>query len=353
MSEPYRIGKLTRRRPDGTKYWSYVIQWAGADGRRVRISLGTTDKAAAPALAREFWGIHVGTKSGTTMGTLVEAYLDTLPKPYDGWKRNGENDPVVQSRIKGAQRKREGWRQAKPFWGNLLPSQVDAQTSTEYTVWRAKAANTMRHELGPIYSAMAWAVAQNLIPKAPPVRLPAIPESTVGHLTKAEFRQFLTGCTSAHVSLFAALAVTTGARATALLQLPWSSVEFDRGIIKLRPEGVAAGALKGRATVPINDRLLPILLEAKAGAMSDYVIEYHGEAVSSILVGFRSAAIRSGIKVHPHMLRHSAAVWMAEDRVPMVEIASYLGHKDAGITARVYARFAPDYLREAAKSLDW
>jgi integrase len=44
---------------------------------------------------------------------------------------------------------------------------------------------------------------------------------------------------------------------------------------------------------------------------------------------------------------------MAEDRVPMAEIAAYLGHKDLNITVRTYARFAPDYLREAAKSLDW
>jgi integrase len=44
---------------------------------------------------------------------------------------------------------------------------------------------------------------------------------------------------------------------------------------------------------------------------------------------------------------------MAESRVPMQEIAAYLGHKDANITARVYARFSPDYLREAAKALDW
>jgi integrase len=352
MSEPYRIGKLTRTRADGTKYWSFTIQWLVPGEGRKRVSLGTTDKAAAAARARDFWSQYaVG--SADTIGSIVDAYLDTLPKPYDGWKRNDGADPVGQSKIKSAQRRREGWKQAKPFWGKLLPSQVDAVTSTDYMKWRGVSPNTMRHELGPIYSAMAWAVSQRIIAVAPPIKLPAIPESSVGHLTKAEFRQFLTGCTSPHVMLFAVLAVTTGARATALMQLPWSSVDFARGLIKLKPEGVAAGALKGRATVPINDRLLPILQEAKAGAMSDYVVEYHGEPVASILMGFRAAAIRSGIKVHPHMLRHSAAVWMAEDRVPMAEIASYLGHKDVNITIRVYARFAPDYLREAAKSLDW
>ena len=353
MSEPYSLGKLARRRSDGTRYWSYVIQWRGTDGRRVRISLGTTDKAAAPALARDFWAQHVGASTGTTIGTLVDAYLDTLSKPYEGWRRNGVNDPVQQSRIKGAERKREGWKQAKPFWGSLLPSKVDVQTSADYMAWRGKAPNTMRHELGPIYAAMAWAVTHKTLTTAPPIKLPSIPESSVGHVTKADFRAFLEGCQSPHIVLFAVLAVTTGARATALLQLPWSSVDLERALIMLKPNGLAAGVLKGRATVPINERLMPMLVEAKAGAMSDYVIEYKSGPVASVLMGIRAASKRSGVSVHPHMLRHSAAVWMAEDRVPMAEIAAFLGHKDANITARVYARYNPDYLRNAARSLDW
>lgn len=59
------------------------------------------------------------------------------------------------------------------------------------------------------------------------------------------------------------------------------------------------------------------------------------------------------IRCHPHMFRHSAAVWMAGDRVPMAEMAAFLGDRDARITIRVYARFHPDYLRIAAQSLNW
>ena len=69
--------------------------------------------------------------------------------------------------------------------------------------------------------------------------------------------------------------------------------------------------------------------------------------------GIAAAALRSGIKVHPHMFRHSAAVWMAEDRVPMAEIASFLGHRDLNITVRIYAKYHPEYLRQAARSLAW
>lgn len=61
---------------------------------------------------------------------------------------------------------------------------------------------------------------------------------------------------------------------------------------------------------------------------------------------------RSKIKVTAHMFRHSAAVWMAEGGVPMSEIAQYLGHSNTSITERIYARYSPDYLRNAARHLE-
>ena len=105
--------------------------------------------------------------------------------------------------------------------------------------------------------------------------------------------------------------------------------------------------------MPINDVLLPLLEDAKAGALTDWVIEYQGGPIASIRKGFEAASKRSGIHCTPHMLRHSPAVWMAEARTPMEEIAAYLGHKNPLITARVYARFHPDYLRRGAKALTW
>ena len=69
--------------------------------------------------------------------------------------------------------------------------------------------------------------------------------------------------------------------------------------------------------------------------------------------GIASAAERAGLEgVTPHVLRHTAAVWMAEAKTPMTEIAQYLGHSDSRITERVYARFSPDYLAGAAAALE-
>ena len=91
---------------------------------------------------------------------------------------------------------------------------------------------------------------------------------------------------------------------------------------------------------------------SKEGATSPYVIEWGGERVMSVKKGVGAAGRKAGVKCSPHVLRHTAAVWMAEDGVPMQQIAQYLGHNDSSTTERVYARFSPDYLREAAKALN-
>jgi integrase len=335
MSEPWRLGKLTRTRTDGSKYWHYAIKWTDGSGPH-RVSLGTSDKVAANTAARAFWSQRA-LVDANNIGTIVDAYLAAI---------DGRSDHP---------RKEDAWKAAAPFWAKLALNDVDADTSrVEYPEWRQRSLNTIRVELGLVRVALGWARDEKkLITTIPKIVLPPIPESDIGHLTKDQFRTFLEGCRAPHVRLFAILAVTTGARKTALLQLKWERVDFVRRLLDLRPKDYIANAIKGRGIKPVNDRLLAALCEAQEGAVSEYVIEQGGKPLANIKKGVAAAAQRSGIHCTPHMFRHSAAVWMAEDRVPMSEIAAFLDHKNSRITERVYARYHPDYLREASRSLDW
>lgn len=111
--------------------------------------------------------------------------------------------------------------------------------------------------------------------------------------------------------------------------------------------------MKGRAVVPMTNALRAALTQAHQIALTGHVIEHGGKRIQRIAKGVKSAAVRSGLPwVSPHVLRHSAAVWMAEDGVPMPEIAAFLGHSDSRITEQVYARFSPNHLRRAASSLE-
>ena len=135
------------------------------------------------------------------------------------------------------------------------------------------------------------------------------------------------------------------------MELKWAGVDFEQRRINL---GDGPSRNKGRAIVPMTSIIEEVLLEARKAALTDFVIEHGGKPLSDIRKGFAAAVRRAGLSadVTPHVLRHTAAVWMAEKDVPMPQIAAYLGHVDSRITERVYARYQPEFLRRAAAALE-
>jgi integrase len=270
------------------------------------------------------------------VGQAVEAYL----------KAKAEMLSIRRAKV--------AWKAAERYWGRMPISRIDEHVVEAYGTQERPHCKliTVRNELAVIRAALNWAAKKKLIGAAPFIGMPKLPESEVGHLSKEQFRQLLAGARRPHVKLFMQLAVATGARSNALLDLTWDRVDFDLGIIKLNRAGRVQTS-KYRSVVPMNAQIRGILAEAKEGALSEFVIEHGRAKVGSIRKGFEAASERSGIEATPHMLRHSAAVWMAMARTPMPEIAQYLGHSDSRITERVYARFSPDFLAGAADALTW
>ena len=115
---------------------------------------------------------------------------------------------------------------------------------------------------------------------------------------------------SPHIRLYAILAYTTAARNTALLGLRWDRCDFEAGRIDLRDPGISTPH-KGRAIVPMLRTTRAALLEARQGALTDWVIEWAGKPVKSVKRGLRDAAKRAGLEhVSPHDLRRlPRSIW--------------------------------------------
>lgn len=310
----------------------YRGKWCVYRGRREsRHSLHTADKDLAEARFEEYKRQAHAAKE--TVGEIVEAYLDA--------KKD-------KASIAGM---RDAWKAAKSFWQNKRAEGLGEDVSREYSDLRLNhggvSTGTVRKELGVIGQALRW-----FNPKtAPPVYRPPAPPPKERHLSKPEYIRLLEACASApHLKLFVQIALGTGARKGAILDLTWDRVDLERAIITLSkgPE-----TNKRRATVPVNETLLRALKQAKEAARTAYVVEFRGKPVKEVIIAFRRACQRAGLyDVTPHTLRHTAAVWLAEAGIPMPEIAQFLGHSDMKTTYRIYARYSPNHLRAASKALE-
>jgi integrase len=327
----YSIGRLRG---------GFAVVWYDENGKRHRHSLRTSNLTeAARRLAAYKDAENRRLAPRLTVGELWAQYRRSL----------GDRPSATTMGYE--------WQALHGLFGGLLPSQITQAVVQEHISERRRAGRkdgTIWTELGRLRMVFSWAAKHGLLEKAPHVPRPQKPAPKELYLTAAQTSEFLTFCTMPHIKLFAILAWTTGARSSALLELTWDRVDFQRGHIQLANAAAnSGGPKKGRATVPMNDTARAALSEAKEGALSRYVIEWAGQRVGSVKKGLKAAASRYGAPwISPHVFRHSAAVAMAERGMPMTEIAQYLGHSDSRLTERVYARFSPTYLRRAASALE-
>lgn len=315
----------------------YRGKWYAAraePGGTKRVSLRLRGPAVTKADAEQALRDWLRQPVGDKVAQIVAAYIADLP--------HRGKDPA---------RAQYAWKALAPSFGHLLPAQVNRDACRMYVRKRSaegRKAGTISKELDTLASALRW--HDKNTPAV--VELPRRPPPRDRHITRAEFERLVAGAGMFHVRLFIELALATAGRAEALLELTWDRVDFQRGRILLTKGGDPTN--KRRATVPMTDRIRPLLEEARRGAFTDHVIEYAHKPVKSIKKAFARAAERAELKdVSPHVIRHSAAVWMAEAGVPMDEIAQYLGHSNSKVTFSTYARYSPEHLKRAASALDW
>lgn len=334
MSE-YSITKL--RKLWAISYWEDTTDDAGRPARRRhRFSLGTADRKLAEAQAAREWA------------KLRRPKVITVDHIWQEYRKDRAAKRIA------ANMEFSG-KAVLPFFGSLEPLDVTTEQCRRYVVKRTKQKRkpgTIWTELNHLQIALSWARKKRIISEEILVERPSKPAPRDRRLTREEGRKLLDSATADHIATAIHLLLGTGARVGAALDLTWDRVDLDRGLITLA-NPLDTATRKGRATVPIADDLRDRLIKARRNALSDYVVEWAGKKLGSIKRGFAAAVKASGLKnVTPHVLRHTAATWMAEGGAPMSEIAAVLGHTDSRTTERIYAKFRPDHLRNTVSHLD-
>lgn len=340
--KPYRVGIYRL----GLLGDQAVATWRDADGRhRYRLGRATSEEQArglitafAHARARQ-----TAISDSATIGAIFAAY---------------QKDREVDGKQVAAFA--WNWKALRATFANVCPEHVTADLCRSYAAARLAdgvRAGTVWTELTRLRSALNWAAKRRLIDWPPPyVWVPTKPPARDRVLTDTEVDRLLSGCVMPHVRLFVTLALCTGARSAALLELTWDRVDFEAGTIDLRrpeaPNPLTKHVRKGRAIVPMNGTARAVLSQARSEAISDHVIEWNGAPVKKIRKGFEEACRRAGlVGVTPHDLRRTVATWADEAGIDPQRIARLLGHANVA-SGEAYRHPRPEALRPVADVLN-
>jgi integrase len=260
------------------------------------------------------------------------------------------------------------WKALEPRFGALPAADITDDICRDYAKYRIAAGRvtskgkqlpisvgTVWSELLRLRSCLNWAAERHLIPYAPHVWIVQKPEPRQRVMTEEEVIRLIDGCGVPHMRLFVILAITTAGRTAAILELTWDRINFDLGVVDLRLKQeinpLTKKARKQRAVVAMTEEARAALLEAKAGAQTNHVVEWDGQRVLKIRKGF-VAAVKRGSDVTPHTLRHTVLTWLDEDGIPMERISRLAGHRDINTTRTIYSKPGVDTLKPAADVID-
>ncbi len=192
---------------------------------------------------------------------------------------------------------------------------------------------------------------EGLEEEAEKLKPPKVPRSLPKALTKEEVRKLLSVISPLRKRdrLIVLLLYGTGLRVSELCNLKIKDIDLDRGIAVVR----GGKGAKDRM-VPIPEPIIREIREYLAARKdgSEYLLveekRDNKDKISPKTVWYllNRYGKKAGIKVTPHMLRHSFATHMLENGVDIRVIQEILGHSNLS-TTQIYTKVTVEHLKRA------
>ena len=218
-----------------------------------------------------------------------------------------------------------------------------------------KSPQTVKHVLTLVKRMLNFALRRGYVESIPGtlhITMPTVDNKVTENLTAEQVQKLLQALDEEADQVQASLvrlALFTGMRRGALLNLQWGDLDFERGFITLR--GDVAKKQKTE-TIPMNDQARAIL-NGLPQTKSPYVFpgRYDDKPRGNISPMLKRVREKVGLpeSFRPlHGLRHSFASWLASSgQVSMYELQKLLTHSSPQMTQR-YAHLHDDALKKAS-----
>jgi integrase len=349
-----------RLSPKRNAYGKWEVHYSERDAQgkihsAVR-SAKTGDRLEAERFLRDFQATYRGHAIATTRTTPT---FDVVAARYvEHLRSQGKTASMEKALI---------W--PRRYWGDKLPEDLNTQLIEDYAAKRRAhcsgrhkgySPNTLHMEMTAVRAALKLAVRKKLLladelpddfdqPPAGAGRdvwldrdtearvfarakvLATAPDNLIRYPSQRE------------AALFICLALETGCRWQAAMDLTWDRIDLSAnpGKIDFNVPGRARTTKKRVSGMPVSDSLRPVLEHAKGRAADPL----RGRVfLTNPRKAFQGIMDALGLDhVTPHALRHTAATLKAQAGASIPELAALLGNTP-DIVAKVYMHHGPEHL---------
>ncbi|EAA8665489.1 site-specific integrase [Salmonella enterica] len=347
-------------------------------GRRIKESLGTSDKRLATELhdkrKAELWRVD-------RLGDFPDVMFDDASMRWLEEKAEKKSLKDDRSRMAFWLAHFEGVR-LKDVTEQKIYSAVNKMSNRkQLEIWKIKAAVAQKNgEPAPVYSAKPVTTstkAKHLalmkailraaerdwkwLEKAPVIKIPSVRNKRVRWLEKEEAKRLIDECPEPLKSVVK-FALATGLRKSNIMNLEWQQIDMQRRVAWVNPEDSKSNRAIG---VALNDTACKVLRD-QIGKHHKWVFVHttaakRADGTSTPAVrkmridsktSWLSACRRAGIEdFRFHDLRHTWASWLIQSGVPL-SVLQEMGGWESIEMVRRYAHLAPNHLTEHARKID-
>jgi integrase len=346
----------------------YELRWTGADGKTKQRSTQERSHDAARVTAEAIWrdlNRIITDASKPTVGEIARAYLD-----------NCENRQTTSGQDFSL-------RAVLREFGDRSDHPIPFTDFERFTLDRRRQGvsdGAIRRQLGALNAALRFGVKRRMITLAelPHIELPPQPPPRNNPASLEEINELWALALASSppegqgelepITLFTTLAIATGARRGAVLELPWGKVHWNengRIILDFSSDVPASNRKKRRSKVPAPKILEPILRRAYREALNraglngvepiktpEIIKDMRVCRIKNIRTQWATLIKKSRKpNLNIHDLRHSWATNHIKAGVDPVQIAEWL-QDNLRTVMTTYIHLKPDYLIEAADKLD-
>lgn len=356
--------------------WKAVEEYRGEDGKRHSVSIIISDKKQKTQKeVRE--KLHKRIEKKRKKEEEEEEKVLTLRELIDLYLRYHQSVSKPQT-VSGLRGKLSGICAA--LGEDMAVDKLDAPFCNARIAPAGARASLRNERITRLKALVRWAGRQGYIKDVSWIagldRYPdreAAERRQVKFLEKEEIADVLSGMNEKHWRLLTEFLLLTGCRAGEALALERKDIDLEGRTIKVSKTWASTiGELSstpkteaGNRVISIQEELIVIIknvLSYFAAVRASYKVRskllFHDQTGGYMSLRayekyFKSVCRRTiGRPLTPHSLRHTHTAMLAAAGVPLETIARRLGHRDSGVTRRIYMHVTQDLARQDAERLE-